>query len=101
MTTLNSRSCYSFHFICLFLFFYLGFQKFSRDFAGAAAAAQLIESVIDKYTGDIGAEYDGLIHHVTHAKPQGQGFDECAVYGDFFYIEALARYLNPDFKKYW
>ena len=66
-----------------------------------SAAAQLIESVIDNYTGDIGAEYDGLIHHVTHAKPQGQGFDECAVYGDFFYLEALARYLKSDFKKYW
>ena len=66
-----------------------------------SAAAQLIEAIIDKCTGDIGVEYDGLICHVTHAKPQGQGIDECAVYGDFFYLEALARYLVPDFKKYW
>ena len=66
-----------------------------------SAAAQIVESVIDNYTGDIGVEYDGLVHHVTHAKPQGQGIDECAVYGDFFYLEALARYLLPDFKRYW
>jgi len=66
-----------------------------------SAAAQILESVIDNYTGDIGVEYDGLVHHVTHAKPQGQGIDECAVYGDFFYLEALARYLLPDFKRYW
>ena len=65
------------------------------------AAPRMLEAIIDGYTGDIGAEYDGLIHHVTHAKPQGQGFDECAVYGDYFYLEALLRYLNPDFKMYW
>ena len=66
-----------------------------------SAAAQLLEAIIDNCTGDIGVDYDGLICHVTHAKPQGQGIDECAVYGDFFYLEALARYLVPDFKKYW
>ena len=67
-----------------------------------SAAAQILESVIDKCTAPICVkQYDGLLHHVTHAKPQGQGIDECAVYGDFFYLEALARYLKPDFKKYW
>ena len=66
-----------------------------------SAAAQMLEGIIDNCTGDIGVEYDGLICHVTHALPQGQGIDECAVYGDYFYLEALARYLKPDFKKYW
>ena len=66
-----------------------------------SAAAQMLESVIDRCTGDIGREYDGLICHVTHAKPQGTGIDECAVYGDYFYLEALLRYLKPDWKKYW
>ena len=66
-----------------------------------SAAAQMLEAVIDKCTGDIGVDYDGLICHVTVAKPQGKGIDKCGVYGDFFYLEALARYLIPDFKKYW
>ena len=66
-----------------------------------SAAAQMLEAIIDGYTGDIGVEYDGLIHHVTHAKPQGQGIDECAVYGDYFYLEALTRYLKLDWKRYW
>ena len=26
---------------------------------------------------------------------------ECAVYGDYFYLEALTRYLKPDWKRYW
>ena len=66
-----------------------------------SAAAQIIEATIDNCTGDIGVEYDGLINKVTHAKPQGQGIDECAVYGDYFYLEALARYLKPDWNRYW
>jgi len=67
-----------------------------------SAASQMLEAVIDNCTGDIGVKvYDGLINHVTHAKPQGQGIDQCAVYGDFFYLEALARYLKPDFQQYW
>lgn len=66
-----------------------------------SAAAQMLEAIIDLCTGDFGHPYDGLIHHVSHAIPQGYGFDECAIYGDFFYLEALARYLKPDFKKYW
>ena len=66
-----------------------------------SAGAQMLEAVIDNCTGNIGTNYDGLICHVTHAKPQGQGVDECAIYGDYFYLEALLRYLKPDWKKYW
>ena len=66
-----------------------------------SAAYQLLDAVIDNCTTDIGREYDGFIHHVSHALPQGYGFDECAVYGDYFYLEALLRYLKPDWKKYW
>ena len=34
-------------------------------------------------------------------EPQGFGIDECAIYGDYFYLEALARYLVLGFKKHW
>ena len=61
----------------------------------------MIESVIDNYTTDIGREYDGLIHHVTHAIPFDLGIDECAVYGDFFYLEALLRLKKPEWQRYW
>ena len=66
-----------------------------------SAAAQMLEAIIDKCTGDIGQEYDGLICHVTHALPQGEGIDECAIYGDYFYLEALMRYKNPNWNRYW
>lgn len=66
-----------------------------------SAAAHMLEAVIDHCTGDIGKEYDGLICHVTHALPQGLGIDECAIYGDYFYLEALMRFINPSWKGYW
>ena len=66
-----------------------------------SAAAQMLEAIIDKCTGDIGVDYDGLICHVTHALPQGAGIDECAIYGDYFYLEALMRYKNPEWNRYW
>ncbi len=66
-----------------------------------SAANQLTEAVIDKCTCDIGTPFDGFIHHVSHALPQGYGFDECAVYGDYFYLELLTRHLKPDWKRYW
>ena len=65
------------------------------------AADMILDSTIDRCTGDIGVEYDGLICHVTHSIPHNVGIDGCAPYADFFYLEALARKLNPDFKKYW
>lgn len=65
------------------------------------AASKMLEALIDHCTGDIGREYDGLIYHVTHALPQGEGIDECAVYGDYFYLEALMRYRDPEWNRYW
>ena len=66
-----------------------------------SAAAQIMETLIDHYTGDIDVEYDGLINSVTHAKPQGHAIEECAPYADYFYLEALARYLDSDFIRPW
>jgi hypothetical protein len=66
-----------------------------------SAAAQIMEAVIDKCTTDIGIEYDGLIHSVTHGKPQHLAVGECAPYADYFYLEALARFLKHDFIRPW
>ena len=66
-----------------------------------SAAAQIMEALIDKCTTDIGIEYDGLIHSVTHGKPQGLAVGECAPYADYFYLEALTRFLDEDFIRPW
>jgi len=64
-------------------------------------SAHMLESVIDNCAGDDYDEYDGLICHVTGALPQGSGIDSCTLYGDYFYLEALMRYIKPDWKMYW
>ena len=66
-----------------------------------SAAVQILEATIDLCTEDIGPYDDGLITKVTAALPQKLGIDQTAVYGDYFYLEALLRYVNPDFKMYW
>ena len=66
-----------------------------------SAAAQMMEALIDNCTGDIGVEYDGLLHSVTHGVPQNRAIEECAPYADYFYLEALARYLKHDFIRPW
>ena len=65
------------------------------------SSARMLEAVIDQCTGEIGREYGGLICHVAHAVPQKTGIDECAIYGDYFYLEALMRFINPKWNRYW
>lgn len=65
------------------------------------AATKILEAVIDECSHEDEKTFDGLICHVTGARPQGGGIDACAVYGDYFYLEALMRYVNPDWKRYW
>lgn len=66
------------------------------------AAAKCLEAVIDNYTSDNPYEFAGLLNGVTPGKPSmGIGYDTCALYGDYYYLEALMRYINPDWKKYW
>ena len=65
------------------------------------ASAKILESLIDNYSGCAGIEGDGLIFHVAGAVPQKIGLDECAMYGDMYYLEALMRTYNPDWEMYW
>lgn len=83
-----------------------GFLEMSRRIADEerkqiltnAAAAQM-NALIDSCEAH--GDEDGLIVKVTHFRPPLRGVEECAVYGDYFYMEALMRYLNPDWKRYW
>ena len=73
----------------------------ARRLVYESAAAQMMEALIDLCTTEIDVEYDGLIHSVTHGKPQNLAIEECAPYADYFYMEALARFLSEDFIRPW
>ncbi len=65
------------------------------------AVNRLMASLIDNYlTKDI-PEANGLLLHATYGKPQNNGVDEMNIWGDYFYMEALHRLLNPDWRLYW
>lgn len=63
-----------------------------------AADAQLLNLIENC---EYQSEGDGILIHSTAAVPQGLGIDDSSVYADYFYMEALMRYLNPDFLRYW
>lgn len=61
----------------------------------------IMNSLIDNYlTKDI-PEANGLLLHATYGKPQRNGVDEMNIWGDYFYMEALHRMLDPDWELYW
>ena len=55
----------------------------------------------DNYlTKDI-PESDGLLKCATYYKAGNLGIHELNTWGDYFYMEALMRFLKPDWELYW
>lgn len=64
------------------------------------AAGTMLKAMIEKCanTGNMG---DGLLQHATGARPLNSQIDTYETYGDYFYMESLMRWLNPEWKAYW
>ena len=67
----------------------------------AAAMNDIMGSLIENYAANEGDGNDGLLLHGTYYYAGNLGIDECCIWGDYFYLEALCRMLKPDFKKFW
>ena len=65
------------------------------------ACNRIMNSLIDHYTTKDVPEANGLLLHGTYSKPGGNGIDEMTIWGDYFYMEALHRMLDPDWDLYW
>ncbi len=69
-------------------------------------AAQMLRSVAEAYAVKEGPAGIGLVCHGTYSKKSPyntctqEGVDECVSWGDYFYMEALTRFLT-DWKLYW
>ena len=69
-------------------------------------AKQMFKSVVDNYSVKDSSVSNGLVLHATYSKKSPyntctpEGVDECASWGDYFYMEALTR-LHKDWKSYW
>lgn len=63
-------------------------------------ALLMIKSLIDSYTTINQKNSNGILLHGVYGKPLGNGIDECCIFGDYFYFEALVR-VYKDWKPYW
>lgn len=61
---------------------------------------QIMRSLIENYTTKNIPESNGLLLHGVYNLPAGMGVDECTLWGDYFYMEALVRMLK-DWNLYW
>ena len=65
-----------------------------------------MKSVVENYAVKSPEESNGLVLHSTYSKKSPyntctpEGVDECNIWGDYFYMEALTR-LSKDWNPYW
>lgn len=58
------------------------------------AASMILKSLINNYTTVHVPESNGILLHAVYAKPDRKGIDECCIWGDYFYFEALVRTIK-------
>ncbi|GLY02661.1 glycoside hydrolase family 88 protein [Actinoplanes sp. NBRC 101535] len=63
-----------------------------------AAALRILRSLIDGYTDE---SSNALLLHGVYDKPKSVGVDEGTLWGDYFYLEALTRVTQPNWKDHW
>ena len=69
-------------------------------------ARKIMKSVVDNYAVKDKALSNGLVLHSTYSKKSPyntctpEGVDECNIWGDYFYMEALTR-LSKAWNSYW
>ncbi|MBN9375420.1 MAG: glycoside hydrolase family 88 protein [Cellulomonas sp.] len=74
----------------------------ARADAYAGAGVQILRALVAGYTPAAeGVDSDALLLHAVYSLPAGWGIDEGCLWGDYFYLEALARHTLADWKRYW
>lgn len=63
-------------------------------------ALEILSSLTANYTTADHPESNGLLLHGVYDKKTGKGVDECMIWGDYYYMEALTR-LAVSWYSYW
>jgi unsaturated chondroitin disaccharide hydrolase len=63
------------------------------------AATALLDILSSRYV-DKDPDEDGILRGGVYHRPHGQGVNECCLWGDYFYVEALAR-QNSGWSSFW
>lgn len=70
-------------------------------------AMKIMKSMVERYAVKNAENSNGLLFHGTYSKKTlyntctEDGVDECLIWGDYFYMEAIHRILTPEWKIYW
>lgn len=65
------------------------------------ASAKILNSLIKNYTTKDLVNSNGLLKEAVYFKGGRSGVEECNIWGDYFYLEALTRILKPQWNRYW
>ncbi|MGL6153505.1 glycoside hydrolase family 88 protein [Cetobacterium sp. SF1] len=65
------------------------------------AAHAIMKSLIEKYTTKDLDHSNGLLTQAVYSKPHNSGINECNIWGDYYFLEALVRINKKNWKKYW
>ena len=65
------------------------------------AINRMMDVLIDSHLPENDENSNGILLHQTYALPQGIGINEHNIWGDYFFMEALHRMLDPDWALYW
>jgi len=63
-------------------------------------AMRIMSSLSKHYLAGKQEATNGLLKHSVYHLSSNKGVDECASWGDYFYVEALARF-SLSWKLYW
>ena len=64
------------------------------------AADKIMYSLYKNYSTRNTPGSNGLLLHAVYSKPARIGVDECNIWGDYFYMEALTR-MTQNWDLYW
>lgn len=65
------------------------------------AAEAILVSLVTNYAASVASGSNALLLHSVYDMPKMIGVDEGCLWGDYFYLEALMRSTNPEWKLYW
>lgn len=79
-------------------------NKFDSDYNNkdiyTRAAHEMLRNLINNYT-TVNEDSDGVLMHGVYAWHHNKGIDECNLWGDYFFMEALMRLYKEDWRVYW
>ncbi len=72
-----------------------------RAASARTIAHEILASLVANYTPASPDDSDAVILHSVYNLPAQVGVDEGTLWGDYFYLEALARAAKPEWRPYW